>query len=135
MPSYKAQDLKVLSQLFSPEIPCVGLIYTRCIVSSCWYVHFGHWAIKVFCSAVAFQLMGIKFDGLHWTILYCQTLPTVNLASNVFTFIKKVIHLRRRWYIQHFQDVLHGWVCNYHEEKTFQTEDTLCVIWALNYLS
>lgn len=31
MPLYKAQDLKVLSQLFSPEIPCVELICTRCM--------------------------------------------------------------------------------------------------------
>lgn len=63
MPSYKDQDLKVLSQLFSPEIPCVGLVYTRCIASSCWCVRFGHKAVEVFYIAVAFQLTGIKFDG------------------------------------------------------------------------
>lgn len=42
VPSYKAQDLKVLSHIFSTDIPGVGLIYTCCIAPGCWYIHFGH---------------------------------------------------------------------------------------------
>lgn len=91
MSSYKAQYLKLLSQLFIPKIPCVGLVYTSCIVSSCQYVFFRRCVlpIKVFCIAVACQPVDIKFDGLHWTILYYQILPTVNFAQDS----------------QHFQDI------------------------------